>query len=106
MDNLLPHATPTDELGQRNACVNADALYFPLGSRASSDVRGFCLSLNSDTCERRRHAQSANSFRLRPFARHAAKTFRNARISSHGIKRVHVARARGSRLVADAASGW
>jgi len=41
MDNLLSHATPTDELGQRNARVNVDALYFPLGSRTSSDVRGF-----------------------------------------------------------------
>jgi hypothetical protein len=38
----------------------------------------------------RRHAQSANSFRLRPFARHAAITFRNARISSRGIKRMRI----------------
>jgi hypothetical protein len=40
----------------------------------------------------RRHAQSANSFRLRPFARFAAMTFRNARISSRGIKRMRAAR--------------
>src|SRR3954467_2930604 len=29
MDNLLPHATPTDGLGQRNACAEADAFVSP-----------------------------------------------------------------------------
>jgi hypothetical protein len=70
MDNLLSHATPTDEFDQRNACVNVDALYFPLGSRTSSDVRGFCLSSDSDTCLSRRHAQTADRIPLRPFAHH------------------------------------
>ena len=47
-------------------------LLFPsLGSRASSDVRSFCLSSDSDTCLSRRHAQTADRVRLRPFARHA-----------------------------------
>jgi CHAD domain-containing protein len=44
-------------------------LYFPLGSRASSDVRGVDLFVNSGTRPTRRHAQSAGSIRLRPFAR-------------------------------------